>query len=295
MTRLAIRRAERLVHRREHDRRAGSAPGLERLNDVANAHCAHSLTDLTRWRRLNMPAPPIGCTTPRGHRRLRGLEAAASVRCQPWTSREHTQIESKRAAASNPSASKPTAKRGSRRSHAAALGRRRSRPRRPARHAQARRRAYRDWFSGYRDDPVEYLRRTFEEVDGYDEMIVLRDISSNRTASTTWRRSSAARTSAICRPQGRRHQQARARRRGVRAPAAGAGKADRADRALHPRRAQAARRRRRHRRRAPVHDDARRAQARRVDDHEPDARHFRKDPRTRAEFLTMIGRPAAAS
>ena len=37
--------------------------------------------------------------------------------------------------------------------------------------------AYQDWFSGYADDPAEYLRRTFEEVGGYDEMIVLRDIS----------------------------------------------------------------------------------------------------------------------
>jgi GTP cyclohydrolase I len=37
--------------------------------------------------------------------------------------------------------------------------------------------AYGDWFSGYEDDPREYLERTFEEVAGYDEMIVLRDIS----------------------------------------------------------------------------------------------------------------------
>jgi GTP cyclohydrolase I len=36
--------------------------------------------------------------------------------------------------------------------------------------------AYRDWFAGYSTDPAEYLRRTFEEVEGYDEMIVLRDI-----------------------------------------------------------------------------------------------------------------------
>lgn len=36
--------------------------------------------------------------------------------------------------------------------------------------------AYDDWFAGYRDDPVEFLRRTFREVEGYDEMIVLRDI-----------------------------------------------------------------------------------------------------------------------
>jgi GTP cyclohydrolase IA len=37
--------------------------------------------------------------------------------------------------------------------------------------------AYRDWFSGYNTDPSEYLRRTFEEVEGYDEMVVLRDIA----------------------------------------------------------------------------------------------------------------------
>ncbi len=37
--------------------------------------------------------------------------------------------------------------------------------------------AYEDWFSGYRKDPVKFLERTFEEVEGYDEMIVLRDIT----------------------------------------------------------------------------------------------------------------------
>jgi len=37
-------------------------------------------------------------------------------------------------------------------------------------------RAYEDWFSGYKEDPIGFLTRTFEEVDGYDEMIVLRDI-----------------------------------------------------------------------------------------------------------------------
>ena len=37
--------------------------------------------------------------------------------------------------------------------------------------------AYKDWFSGYQADPGAYLRRTFEEVEGYDEMVVLRDIS----------------------------------------------------------------------------------------------------------------------
>ena len=36
--------------------------------------------------------------------------------------------------------------------------------------------AYTDWFSGYAIDPRDYLRRTFEETAGYDEMVVLRDI-----------------------------------------------------------------------------------------------------------------------
>jgi GTP cyclohydrolase I len=37
-------------------------------------------------------------------------------------------------------------------------------------------RAYEQWFAGYREDPGAHLARTFEEVSGYDEMVVLRDI-----------------------------------------------------------------------------------------------------------------------
>jgi GTP cyclohydrolase I len=37
-------------------------------------------------------------------------------------------------------------------------------------------RAFEEWFVGYREDPVAFLERTFEEVEGYDEMVVLRDI-----------------------------------------------------------------------------------------------------------------------
>jgi len=36
--------------------------------------------------------------------------------------------------------------------------------------------AYEEFFSGYHDDPEDILRRTFEEVEGYDEMVLLRDI-----------------------------------------------------------------------------------------------------------------------
>jgi GTP cyclohydrolase IA len=37
-------------------------------------------------------------------------------------------------------------------------------------------RAYEEWFKGYGEDPVELLKRTFEEAAGYDEMVVLRDV-----------------------------------------------------------------------------------------------------------------------
>jgi GTP cyclohydrolase I len=37
-------------------------------------------------------------------------------------------------------------------------------------------RAFEEFFSGYEIDPVELLQRTFDEINGYDEMVVLRDI-----------------------------------------------------------------------------------------------------------------------
>ena len=36
--------------------------------------------------------------------------------------------------------------------------------------------AYKEWSGGYTTQPAEYLKRTFEEVEGYDEMVILRDI-----------------------------------------------------------------------------------------------------------------------
>jgi GTP cyclohydrolase I len=45
------------------------------------------------------------------------------------------------------------------------------------RHTPARvARAYREFFAGYGADPNEILKRTFTEIDGYDEMVTLRDI-----------------------------------------------------------------------------------------------------------------------
>jgi GTP cyclohydrolase I len=37
-------------------------------------------------------------------------------------------------------------------------------------------RAYEEFFAGYGEDPREILQRTFEEIEGYDEMVTLRDI-----------------------------------------------------------------------------------------------------------------------
>ena len=37
-------------------------------------------------------------------------------------------------------------------------------------------RSYEEFFAGYRIDPVALLERTFEEIDGYDEIVLLRDI-----------------------------------------------------------------------------------------------------------------------
>jgi GTP cyclohydrolase I len=37
-------------------------------------------------------------------------------------------------------------------------------------------RAYEEWFAGYFQDPQDYLQRTFEEVAGYDEIVLLRDV-----------------------------------------------------------------------------------------------------------------------
>jgi GTP cyclohydrolase I len=36
--------------------------------------------------------------------------------------------------------------------------------------------AYQEWFQGYTEDPVKYLSRTFDDVQGYDDIVMLRDI-----------------------------------------------------------------------------------------------------------------------
>ena len=60
--------------------------------------------------------------------------------------------------------------------------------------------AFEDWFSGYDQDPEEYLTRTFEEIEGYDDMVILKATSVSRAiASIIWRPSSAVPMSVTCR------------------------------------------------------------------------------------------------
>src|SRR3982074_2725604 len=41
-------------------------------------------------------------------------------------------------------------------------------------------RSFEEFFSGYGQDPAEILEKTFEEIEGYDEMIAQRDIRIER-------------------------------------------------------------------------------------------------------------------
>ena len=75
-------------------------------------------------------------------------------------------------------------------------------------------RSYEEFFAGYDQDPSDMLQRTFEEVEGYDEVVVLRDIRLEialRAPHGADHRQGPYRLPA--RQARRRHQQARPRRR----------------------------------------------------------------------------------
>ena len=46
-------------------------------------------------------------------------------------------------------------------------------------------RSYRELFAGYETDPRDYLERTFEEVGGYDQLVVLKDIRVGLASAST--------------------------------------------------------------------------------------------------------------
>ena len=62
--------------------------------------------------------------------------------------------------------------------------------------------AFEELFAGYRTKPADVLDRVFEEVDGYDDIVLVRDIPFTPIASTTWCPSSAWPISPITRPKG---------------------------------------------------------------------------------------------
>ena len=62
-------------------------------------------------------------------------------------------------------------------------------------------RSYKELFAGYEINPYDYMERTFEEVGGYDELVVLRDIPARQLLRAPHAaRARARRTWAICRP-----------------------------------------------------------------------------------------------
>ena len=94
-------------------------------------------------------------------------------------------------------------------------------------------RAWREYASGYAEDPAHHLSRTFDEVGGYDEIVLLKDIPfqshcEHHIAPIIGKAAIAY----LPRRPGRRHLEARAGAARLRAAAAGPGKADRAGRRL---------------------------------------------------------------
>jgi GTP cyclohydrolase I len=41
--------------------------------------------------------------------------------------------------------------------------------------------AYKEYFSGYKEDPDKILDKTFGDVDGYDDMVIQKNISSPKS------------------------------------------------------------------------------------------------------------------
>jgi hypothetical protein len=144
--------------------------------------------------------------------------------------------------------------------------------------------------------PVELLARSFEETDGYDEMVVLRDI---RLESTCEHHMAPilGKVHVAYLPSGRVVGISKLARvvDAYSQAAADPGEADGADRQHDPGRAEAARRRRGGGGRAPVHDHARRAQAGRDDGDEPHARRLPRRPEHAARVPRDDQRAAAAA
>src|SRR5690349_21658309 len=126
------------------------------------------MTRCDRRRRLNMPAPRFGCTTSRRTLDCRAPNRTPRLPRSPLVSPRKHRTKPKDAARERDAPSREEAE-AAVRTLLQWIG---DDPDREGLAGTPSRvvRAYEDWYSGYRDDPVEYLRRTFHEVDGYDEM-----------------------------------------------------------------------------------------------------------------------------
>ena len=134
-------------------------------------------------------------------------------------------------------------------------------------------RAFEEYFSGYAQDPIEILEKTFEEIEGYDEMIVLRGVRFESHCEHHMA-PIIGRAWVAYIPNGRvvGISQARAGGRHLRQAASDPGEDDGADRQYDQRCAEAPGRRRDHQGDASLHDHPRRAQARHRPRHQPHAR-----------------------
>ena len=124
--------------------------------------------------------------------------------------------------------------------------------------------AFEQLFKGYRENPAEILDRVFEEVEGYGDIVLVRDIPFYSHCEHHMVPFLGKAHIAYYPSGGRRRPvEARPSRRRLRPPPADPGDHDRADRRGDRRGPAAARRRNHARRRAFLHVDARRAEGRR--------------------------------
>ena len=56
--------------------------------------------------------------------------------------------------------------------------------------------AFKEYFQGYNEDPAEYLTKTFTEVEGYDDMVIEKNISMQKSLRTSY--GSNYRSSSCC-------------------------------------------------------------------------------------------------
>jgi len=140
--------------------------------------------------------------------------------------------------------------------------------------------ALEEFFSGYGEDPAELLQKSFDEIDGYDEMVVLREVRFESHCEHHNRADCRAGRGRLCAARARRlHQQACPRGAGLCPPPADPGKIDRPDRQYDRGRTPTKRCRRGYQSGASLHDDTRRAQTGQQSGHEPHAGMLSHRPR----------------